>query len=102
MASSPEVEHLLLGLTAAARPTSRRRSRASSTSFAIADDGADRGGYVGEDENILLKLIQAMDFDIKKAQTGIIYIDEAEDRPAGQGHNPRSRATSPARRNRRC
>src|SRR6266513_1844721 len=36
-------------------------------------------GYVGEDvENILLKLIQAADFDIKKAETGIIYIDEVD------------------------
>src|SRR5215210_2549354 len=36
-------------------------------------------GYVGEDvENILLKLIQAADFDVKKAETGIIYIDEVD------------------------
>jgi ATP-dependent Clp protease ATP-binding subunit ClpX len=46
--------------------------------FAIADATAlTEAGYVGEDvENILLKLIQAADYDIKKAETGIIYIDE--------------------------
>ncbi|HEX8753428.1 MAG TPA: ClpX C4-type zinc finger protein, partial [Solirubrobacterales bacterium] len=46
--------------------------------FAIADATAlTEAGYVGEDvENILLKLIQAADFDVKKAETGIIYIDE--------------------------
>ena len=45
--------------------------------FAIADATAlTEAGYVGEDvENILLKLIQAADFDVKKAETGIIYID---------------------------
>jgi ATP-dependent Clp protease ATP-binding subunit ClpX len=48
--------------------------------FAIADATAlTEAGYVGEDvENILLKLIQAADFDIKKAETGIIYIDEVD------------------------
>ena len=45
-------------------------------------------GYVGEDvENILLKLIQAADFDIKKAETGIIYIDEV-DKVARKADNP--------------
>ena len=46
--------------------------------FAIADATAlTEAGYVGEDvENILLKLIQAADYDVKKAETGIIYIDE--------------------------
>src|SRR2546421_8045627 len=45
-------------------------------------------GYVGEDvENILLKLIQAADFDIKKAETGIIYIDEV-DKIARKADNP--------------
>ncbi|MET0641949.1 MAG: ClpX C4-type zinc finger protein, partial [Jiangellaceae bacterium] len=45
--------------------------------FAIADATAlTEAGYVGEDvENILLKLIQAADYDVKKAETGIIYID---------------------------
>ena len=48
--------------------------------FAIADATAlTEAGYVGEDvENILLKLIQAADYDIEKAQTGIIYIDEID------------------------
>ncbi|MFJ9407189.1 ATP-dependent Clp protease ATP-binding subunit ClpX [Streptomyces sp. NPDC101393] len=48
--------------------------------FAIADATAlTEAGYVGEDvENILLKLIQAADFDIKKAETGIVYIDEID------------------------
>jgi len=45
-------------------------------------------GYVGEDvENILLKLIQAADYDVKKAETGIIYIDEA-DKIARKSENP--------------
>jgi ATP-dependent Clp protease ATP-binding subunit ClpX len=45
-------------------------------------------GYVGEDvENILLKLIQAADFDVKKAETGIIYIDEI-DKIARKSDNP--------------
>ncbi len=48
--------------------------------FAIADATAlTEAGYVGEDvENILLKLIQAADYDVKKAETGIIYIDEVD------------------------
>lgn len=45
-------------------------------------------GYVGEDvENILLKLIQAADFDIEKAERGIIYIDEI-DKIARKSENP--------------
>lgn len=57
--------------------------------FAIADATAlTEAGYVGEDvENILLKLIQAADFDIKKAETGIIYIDEI-DKIARKSENP--------------
>ena len=51
-------------------------------------DGADRGRVRREDvENILLKLIQAADFDIKKAETGIIYIDEV-DKIARKADNP--------------
>ncbi|MDF2977698.1 MAG: ATP-dependent Clp protease ATP-binding subunit ClpX, partial [Actinomycetospora sp.] len=48
--------------------------------FAIADATAlTEAGYVGEDvENILLKLIQAADYDVKRAETGIIYIDEVD------------------------
>src|SRR3978361_498391 len=57
--------------------------------FAIADAPAlTEAGYVGEDvENILLKLIQAADFDVKKAETGIIYIDEV-DKIARKSENP--------------
>jgi ATP-dependent Clp protease ATP-binding subunit ClpX len=57
--------------------------------FAIADATAlTEAGYVGEDvENILLKLIQAADFDVKKAETGIIYIDEV-DKIARKSENP--------------
>ncbi|AQP44877.1 ATP-dependent Clp protease ATP-binding subunit ClpX [Tessaracoccus flavus] len=57
--------------------------------FAMADATAlTEAGYVGEDvENILLKLIQAADFDIAKAETGIIYIDEI-DKVARKSENP--------------
>jgi len=57
--------------------------------FAIADATAlTEAGYVGEDvENILLKLIQAADYDIKRAETGIIYIDEI-DKIARKAENP--------------
>lgn len=57
--------------------------------FAIADATAlTEAGYVGEDvENILLKLIQAADFDIEKAQKGIIYVDEI-DKIARKSDNP--------------
>ena len=57
--------------------------------FAIADATAlTEAGYVGEDvENILLKLIQAADYDVKRAETGIIYIDEI-DKVARKSDNP--------------
>ena len=57
--------------------------------FAIADaTSLTEAGYVGEDvENILLKLIQAADYDIEKAQRGIIYIDEI-DKIARKSDNP--------------
>ncbi len=57
--------------------------------FAIADATVlTEAGYVGEDvENILLKLIQAADFDVKRAETGIIYIDEI-DKIARKAENP--------------
>ena len=57
--------------------------------FAIADATAlTEAGYVGEDvENILLKLIQNADFDIKKAETGIIYLDEV-DKIGRKSENP--------------
>jgi ATP-dependent Clp protease ATP-binding subunit ClpX len=57
--------------------------------FAIADATAlTEAGYVGEDvENILLKLIQAADYDVKRAETGIIYIDEV-DKISRKSENP--------------
>jgi ATP-dependent Clp protease ATP-binding subunit ClpX len=57
--------------------------------FAVADATAlTEAGYVGEDvENILLKLIQAADYDVARAETGIIYIDEV-DKIARKAENP--------------
>ena len=57
--------------------------------FAIADaTSLTEAGYVGEDvENILLKLIQAADYDVEKAEKGIIYIDEI-DKVARKSENP--------------
>ena len=58
--------------------------------FAIADATAlTEAGYVGEDvENILVKLLHAADFDVKKAETGIIYIDEIDKVARKGGENP--------------
>lgn len=57
--------------------------------FAVADATAlTEAGYVGEDvENILLKLLQAADFDVQRAETGIIYIDEI-DKISRKAENP--------------
>src|SRR5699024_1135768 len=57
--------------------------------FAMADATAlTEAGYVGEDvENILLKLLQAADYDVKKAERGIIYIDEV-DKIGRKSENP--------------
>ncbi len=57
--------------------------------FAVADATAlTEAGYVGEDvENILLKLLQAADFDVKRAESGIIYIDEI-DKISRKAENP--------------
>src|SRR5690606_22298756 len=57
--------------------------------FAIADaTSLTEAGYVGEDvENILLKLIQSADYDVEKAERGIIYIDEI-DKVARKSENP--------------
>jgi len=64
-------------------------ARVLNVPFAIGDATTlTEAGYVGEDvENILLKLIQAADFDIKRAETGIIYIDEI-DKIARKAENP--------------
>jgi ATP-dependent Clp protease ATP-binding subunit ClpX len=58
----------------------RRLCKASQVPFAIVDaTSLTEAGYVGEDvENILLRLIQNADGDIKKAEIGIIYIDEID------------------------
>lgn len=72
---------LLLGPTGCGKTLlAQTLARTLDVPFAIADATAlTEAGYVGEDvENILLKLIQAADFDIKKAETGIIYIDEVD------------------------
>ena len=72
---------LLLGPTGCGKTLmAQTLARMLNVPFAIADATAlTEAGYVGEDvENILLKLIQAADFDVKKAETGIIYIDEID------------------------
>jgi len=81
---------LLLGPTGCGKThLAQTLARILNVPFAIADATAlTEAGYVGEDvENILLKLIQAADFDIKKAETGIIYIDEV-DKVARKADNP--------------
>ena len=90
---------LLIGPTGCGKTyLAQTLARMLNVPFAIADATAlTEAGYVGEDvENILLKLIQAADYDVKKAETGIIYIDEV-DKIARKSENPRSPATSPAR-----
>jgi ATP-dependent Clp protease ATP-binding subunit ClpX len=91
----PEVELqksniLLLGPTGCGKTLlAQTLARILNVPFAIADATAlTEAGYVGEDvENILLKLIQAADYDVKKAETGIIYIDEI-DKIARKADNP--------------
>jgi ATP-dependent Clp protease ATP-binding subunit ClpX len=81
---------MLLGPTGCGKTLlAQTLARILNVPFAIADATAlTEAGYVGEDvENILLKLIQAADFDIKKAETGIIYIDEV-DKIARKADNP--------------
>ncbi len=81
---------LLLGPTGCGKTLlAQTLARIINVPFAIADATAlTEAGYVGEDvENILLKLIQAADFDIKRAETGIIYIDEV-DKIARKSENP--------------
>ena len=72
---------LMLGPTGSGKTLlAQTLARVLGVPFAIADATTlTEAGYVGEDvENILLKLIQAADFDIKKAEIGIVYIDEID------------------------
>ncbi len=95
MAESSDIELqksniLLLGPTGCGKTLlAQTLARILNVPFAIADATAlTEAGYVGEDvENILLKLIQAADYDVKRAETGIIYIDEV-DKIARKADNP--------------
>lgn len=81
---------LLLGPTGCGKTLlAQTLARILNVPFAIADATVlTEAGYVGEDvENILLKLIQAADYDVKRAETGIIYIDEI-DKIARKAENP--------------
>jgi ATP-dependent Clp protease ATP-binding subunit ClpX len=81
---------LLIGPTGCGKTLlAQTLARMLNVPFAIADATAlTEAGYVGEDvENILLKLIQAADYDVKQAETGIIYIDEI-DKIARKSENP--------------
>jgi ATP-dependent Clp protease ATP-binding subunit ClpX len=81
---------LLIGPTGCGKTyLAQTLARMLNVPFAMADATAlTEAGYVGEDvENILLKLIQAADYDVKKAETGIIYIDEI-DKVARKAENP--------------
>ncbi len=92
---SPDVELaksniMLLGPTGCGKTLlAQTLARMLDVPFAIADATAlTEAGYVGEDvENILLKLIQAADYDVKRAEMGIIYIDEI-DKVARKSENP--------------
>jgi len=81
---------LLLGPTGSGKTLlAQTLARILNVPFAIADaTSLTEAGYVGEDvENILLKLIQAADYDVEKAERGIIYIDEV-DKIARKSENP--------------
>ena len=81
---------LLLGPTGSGKTLlAQTLAKILNVPFAIADATTlTEAGYVGEDvENILLKLIQAADYDIEKAETGIIYIDEI-DKISRKSENP--------------
>jgi ATP-dependent Clp protease ATP-binding subunit ClpX len=81
---------LLLGPTGSGKTLlAQTLARILNVPFAIADaTSLTEAGYVGEDvENILLKLIQAADYDIEKAEKGIVYIDEV-DKIARKSENP--------------
>jgi ATP-dependent Clp protease ATP-binding subunit ClpX len=81
---------LMLGPTGCGKTLlAQTLARMLNVPFAIADATAlTEAGYVGEDvENILLKLLQAADFDVKRAEMGIIYIDEI-DKVSRKSENP--------------
>ncbi|MFC0212639.1 ATP-dependent protease ATP-binding subunit ClpX [Paenibacillus chartarius] len=81
---------LLLGPTGSGKTLlAQTLAKILNVPFAIADaTSLTEAGYVGEDvENILLKLIQAADYDVEKAERGIIYIDEI-DKVARKSENP--------------
>ncbi len=81
---------LLVGPTGSGKTLlAQTLARQLNVPFAIADATAlTEAGYVGEDvENILLKLIQAADYDVKRAEQGIVYIDEI-DKIARKAENP--------------
>ena len=81
---------LMLGPTGSGKTLlAQTMARVLNVPFAIADATAlTEAGYVGEDvENILLKIIQAADYDIERAQKGIIYIDEI-DKITRKSENP--------------
>lgn len=81
---------LLIGPTGSGKTLlAQTLARILNVPFAIADaTSLTEAGYVGEDvENILLKLIQAADYDVEKAEKGIIYIDEI-DKVARKSENP--------------
>jgi ATP-dependent Clp protease ATP-binding subunit ClpX len=81
---------LLIGPTGSGKTLlAQTLARVINVPFAIADATTlTEAGYVGEDvENILLRLLQAADYDVKKAERGIIYIDEI-DKVAKKSENP--------------
>ena len=93
--SSPDVEIaksniLMVGPTGSGKTyVAQTLAKKLNVPFAVADaTSLTEAGYVGEDvENILLKLLQAADFDVEKAETGIIYIDEI-DKISRKAENP--------------
>ena len=94
---------LLIGPTGCGKTyLAQTLARRLNVPFAVADATAlTEAGYVGEDvENILLKLLQAADFDVKRAEQGIIYIDEI-DKISRKAENPSCLLyTSPSPRDR--